>query len=55
MAAFFAFYMLGINSEQALNLRPGSGTWLPIGVLVLIGIGRALLARQADHKTRLHA
>ena len=55
IAAFFAFYSLGVNLEQALSLRPGSGTWLPIGVLVLIGIGRALLARQADHKTRLHA
>jgi hypothetical protein len=48
MAAFFAFYFLGINSERALNLQPGSGVWLPMAALVLVGIGRVLLSRQAD-------
>ena len=38
MAVFFAFYFLGINSEQVLGLRPGSGTWLPIGVLAAAGM-----------------
>jgi hypothetical protein len=40
MAVFFTFYFLGINSEQALGLRPGSGTWLPIGVLALAGMAK---------------
>lgn len=48
MAVFFAFYFLGINSEQALSLRPGSGTWLPIGVLALAGIVKAVQSGSRD-------
>lgn len=45
MAVFFGFYFLGINSERALGLQPGSGSWLPIAMLALAGIGRVLLSR----------
>jgi len=54
MAAFFPFYFLGINSEQPLGLRPGSGTWLPIAVFALVGVWR-ILPRQAGLTTRLSA
>lgn len=40
MAAFFALYTLGINSERALGLQPGSGTWLPIAMFALAGAVR---------------
>jgi hypothetical protein len=52
MAVFFGFYFLGINSEQVLSLRPGSGTWLPIAALAVAGLARVLLSPHDGQEAR---
>lgn len=48
IVAFFLLYFLGINSERALGLGPGSGTWLPIAVFALAGAVRSWRLRTIE-------
>lgn len=48
MATFFGCYFVSINTEYALGLRPGSGSWLPIAVLGIVGIWRILQGRRTS-------